>query len=445
MTRLRIDGSGLRERCLQVWVAIVGTAIAVAGCGGDPEPGDVTAEWVHEEEVRGDTTVVRTLGGSVWGDTMTLVPELVIGELDGADPYVFGNVTAVDRDAEGRIWVADRQAGEVRVFGPDGEFLQVVGRQGDGPGEYQGPDHLRVTSNGEVVVRDQRGARFVIFSTEGEYLRSWRLSGTFFTSQPFLLDDAGRIWNPDLRMGADFDDENRQVLVRVDVATGEPLDTVPQPQSPSEPAYVELRIEQGDNRMVSRSNVPFHPTGTATLTPSGGTLVGMGSRYALHRTRPDGSVLAIERPVEAVPVLPAERAAARERVERGFRQQDASWQWNGPEIPETKPPFQWAGVGRDGSIWVQRHTRGREVDNPDFDPEGPPAQQQRTMWKEDPVMDVFDAEGRYLGPVRMPDGFSPFAGGVLSTDEVLIRVPDPELGYHRVVRYRLEPDSGADG
>jgi hypothetical protein len=59
-------------------------------------------------------------------------------------------------------------------------------------------------------------------------------------------------------------------------------------------------------------------------------------------------------------------------------------------------------------------------------------------------MDVFDADGRYLGPVRMPDGFTPQVEGVFTADEVLLRVAEPELGYHQVVRYRIAPRAEAE-
>ncbi|TVP55872.1 MAG: 6-bladed beta-propeller, partial [Gemmatimonadales bacterium] len=433
----------LRHAAL-AFAAILGL-LTLTGCGDERAPGDATGSWSSEEEQRGDTTIVRTFSGSVWGDTMTLVPELVIGELDGEAPYVFGLVTAIDVDSEGRIYVADRQAAEVRVFDRDGRFLRVIGSRGDGPGEYQQPDHLRITSNDEIVVRDQQGGRFVVFSTSGEYLRSWRLSGNFFTSQPFHLDAQDRIYNPDLRFDLPMESPDRQILVQIDAATGQVLDTLLPPRTEGEPGWVELRIEDGGNRMVSRSNVPFIPTGTATLTPEGGTLRGLGSRYALHLERPDGSVLAIERAVEPVPVRPAEAAAARQRIEEGFRAQDASWRWNGPQIPAVKPPFRWAGVGRDGTLWVQRHTPAREIENPDHDPSNPSPSQPRTHWEEKNVMDVFDPEGRYLGPIEMPSGFSPQQGGVLTTDELVVMIPH-ELGYHQVARYRVAPRSeGSSG
>lgn len=168
-------------------------------------------------------------------------------------------------------------------------------------------------------------------------------------------------------------------------------------------------------------------------------VVGSADAYVLDREAPDGTVLRIERAVEPVSVEADEGARARENVEQGFRSRDASWRWNGPDIPEVKPPYRWVGAGPDGSIWVLRHTRGVEVENPDWSPESD-EDVPRTRWEEPPVADVFDAGGRYLGPVRLPEGFVPSRPAVLDVDGPLIVTPH-ELGYDRVVRYRLEPAS----
>ena len=49
---------------------------------------------VAEREVRGDTLVVNNLAGSVWGDTLEMVPEVSIGALDGPEEYLLGQVGA---------------------------------------------------------------------------------------------------------------------------------------------------------------------------------------------------------------------------------------------------------------------------------------------------------------------------------------------------------------
>jgi len=125
----------------------------VLGCQGPPSQG-IEQPWSWVREVRGDSALVRTTGGSVWGDTMTLAPGLAIGKLDGEEPYLLGLVAGLDVDGSGRVYVLDRQAQNLRVFSPDEAHLQTIGRGGQGPGEFQTPDCVRITSEGERVVRD---------------------------------------------------------------------------------------------------------------------------------------------------------------------------------------------------------------------------------------------------------------------------------------------------
>ena len=73
-------------------VTVLATAVLAACIADDPAPSN-GSEQRHEQlvETRGDTTVVRTLSGSVWGADATLVPEFAIGELDGLEEYLFRN------------------------------------------------------------------------------------------------------------------------------------------------------------------------------------------------------------------------------------------------------------------------------------------------------------------------------------------------------------------
>ena len=48
--------------------------------------------WKAERSKRGDTTVVRTMSGSVWGDKVSLVEELRIGSRDGDGVDAFGSI-----------------------------------------------------------------------------------------------------------------------------------------------------------------------------------------------------------------------------------------------------------------------------------------------------------------------------------------------------------------
>jgi hypothetical protein len=67
----------------------------------------------------------------------------------------------------------------------------------------------------------------------------------------------------------------------------------------------------------------------------------------------------------------------------------------------------------------------------------------RSCWRNAHIIDVFDAEGRFLGEVETPPGFSWSAYSLyglarhIDADRVVVAVED-ETGVIRVKRYRLE-------
>lgn len=422
-------------------LAVGATLLFLVACGDAP-PGSVQGEWTAEQEERGDTVIVRTLAGSVWGDTMVLVPELAIGELDGDEAYLFGDVHGIDVDDSGRIWVVDAQAAAVRVYAPDGRHLADLGRRGEGPGEFLRPDFIRIRSDGTILVRDQRNARFSRFSTEGEYLGGWAIAGGFGTSAPFHLTDRDEVYNPTLRNPGAALGEWRSALVRYGLE-GEVRDTLDVPSR----GYTAPRLEasstsDGGGVSTTAMGVPFLPGEVWSVTKRGEFLFGMSSTYRVERWPSDGGqILWIEREAPPVPVAPGEASQGREGITRHLRRMDPNWRWQGPDVPDVKPAFRGLHPGRDGTIWVHRHTAAVEVENPDWDPDRPD-QGFPTSWSTPMVLDVFDADGRYLGPVKGPDRLRTWSGGVLTRDRVWAVVPH-ELGYDRVVRFRLEPASGS--
>ena len=103
------------------------TAALLAACGAGTGSSDATLGAVVETV--GDTTVVRTLTGSVWVDEATLVPEITIGMLDGPEEYLFGRIWSVAVDDDGTVYVLDQLEQHVRVFDSLGVHLETLGRQ----------------------------------------------------------------------------------------------------------------------------------------------------------------------------------------------------------------------------------------------------------------------------------------------------------------------------
>jgi len=113
----------------------------------------------------------------------------------------------------------DRQEMQVRLYGEDGSLERVIGREGEGPGEFRGIVGAARIGSGELVTLDGRG-QVAVWSEEGDFLLSEFASGIH---RPEGLAAAGehtvvvaakpRIEDPD--------ELSSPILRRVDVATGE--------------------------------------------------------------------------------------------------------------------------------------------------------------------------------------------------------------------------------
>ncbi len=394
--------------------------IVIAGCAGDSSS-RAEGEWLSRIDTIGDTITVRTVSGSELGPA-TLVPELRIGALAGADHEQFGQITGIAVDARGRIYVYDSQVPALRSYAPDGSFLRTLGRDGGGPGEYRQSDGgLAVLGDGRIVLRDPGNGRFIVFGTDGEFLESWPGPQGMFTSTPMVSGTDGGYYNPEFSGG-------RSGLVRYS-SRGAPLDTLFAPPPVATPMLT-ARAESASQTW----SVPFSPSRLSRLHRDGYFLSAISDRYAIDVHRPGDAVLRIARDMLPVRVTPAERTAEEERVRRAMRGLDPAWQWDGPPIPQTKPLLRALFPAGDGRIWVQVHQPGEPVPPEELQPERdgrlPP------RFREPTVFDVFELDGRYLGRVSAPTEFSPSPAPVFSTDHVWA-VERDQLGVQYVVRYRI--------
>jgi hypothetical protein len=389
-----------------------------------------------ERDTIGDTVVVRTVAGSIWGAPRRLVPELRIGGMEGGDDYLFGQLNALAVDSAGRIYALDGQVPALRVYGADGRYVRTIGRAGEGPGEYTQPDPngLAVLPDGRILLHDPGNARITVYSPEGETLDEWPMRGGMWTDYPLFTDAGGQVyayvWNPRQRSGG-------AALLELS-PEGTPLDTLALPTWEYEAPTISARSGGSSQTW----NVPFSPTRQWTWSPDGYFVGGLSTRYVIDVFRPGGSVLRIERQTEPVPVAAGEKAAQEHRVRQAMQRMEPSWRWNGPPIRDAKPPFRRIHAAHDGRIWVLLHAPGREAtiaadaDDPHSgEPDAPPE------WTEPIIFDVFEPDGRYLGQMHGPDGFQVNPYPVLGEDRVWAVVED-ELGVQTIVRFVIR--EGAD-
>lgn len=132
---------------------------------------------------------VTPVGIALGSGGQLLVADAELGQVfrlgaDGKPAGSFGagiliRPTGLARDAaRGRIYVADTHAHDVKVFGDDGALLEVIGRRGEGEGEFNFPTHLAF-GGGRLYVADSMNARVAVFDALGKPLGTLGRRGRF--------------------------------------------------------------------------------------------------------------------------------------------------------------------------------------------------------------------------------------------------------------------------
>lgn len=381
----------------------------LAGCS----PGEDTARWRGTiDTLSNGAVVVRNEGGHVWDSTTAwrLVEDLRIGTA-GEGPASFNRIVTLEVSPDGRIYVVEGQAQEVRVFDSTGGFVRTIGRSGKGPGEFVSANGLAWDPDGRLWVVDQKGERYTLFDAAGRVLET-HLRGLAFYGGRWegAVDTAGRMME-DKFVGGQAVPPN--LLLRFD-RTFARRDTFPLPWVPQ----ANLRIAYPRGYAVAP--VPFSPRFAWLVDPRGYVWFSFGDAYRIVERRLNGDTARIvERTTLPIPVTDAEVDSAVTAlvslVSRNARGADIASQIDRSRIPRTKPPLHGFFLDDAGRLWVVPSV-----------PVGEPGN----------VLDVFDVDGRYLGRVTLPFPFSSYQPVVIRRDRFYTVTEDAD-GVPFVVRARI--------
>ncbi|MFC1572096.1 hypothetical protein ACFL6M_00710 [Candidatus Eisenbacteria bacterium] len=295
---------------------------------------------------------------------------------------LFGQLVDVARDSLGNTYLLDRQVLNVRVYSPSGELLGVVGREGEGPGEFRIPPAVLALPGGLIGVADLRAAKIVRFTLDGTPVGDISLEG-FNPDRGgmMMLQDAA--WSPmglavELRHGTRGEDRFvSEYMLAAATTEGEPRHTFT--------TRTEVR-EFGQPRITDR-NETFE-RGRWALSDDG---------FLYVRTKRDSYEIEVYAPSgELTRVITREGITPRKRTAEEIGELESSVQLRrhgrgGRPRPQPEFDFSphdpivlalWAGP--EGNLWVR--TCAHEQDLPDGCLER---------------IDILDAHGRFLREVRI--------------------------------------------
>jgi hypothetical protein len=339
------------------------------------------------------------------------------------------NLTVVDGFLlfpDGRVWIVQPNDHHVRVYSATGELVRTIGERGQGPGQFMVPDGVGWWgSPGDTIWVKDNQPRISLFTTEGEYVRSFR-----WATPDYL--DSWRVREPDVMLA----DRTGLVvagkkppeplldsrLIRYNAETGEITGEIARLRR------IEA-VRAGSNTTL-RLPIPYHelvafaPDGSwvAVVDRAASGLPEVGE-LPIHAIDANGDTLwsrtftyqpvAIPQPlidsildarIEARFALAARTGETRDQS-RAFIEERVTF-------PGHRPPITSALIGQDGRLWLEWYA-----------PEGSVGE----WW-------VLDREGRPVGRIAPPRKMA----AVAADEDALWAVETDALDVPFVVRYRID-------
>lgn len=127
----------------------------LTGCDAAPE--------IEDTSRNGGTVMVHRSG-----DFQELRYESVLQIGNQSGEVVFGRISSLAQAPDSTIWVVDQLDASVQIFSPKGARIEVLGRKGKGPGEFQRPEVIGVLSSGSALIWDQSLSRLTRLSSGDE-------------------------------------------------------------------------------------------------------------------------------------------------------------------------------------------------------------------------------------------------------------------------------------
>ncbi|MEW5899978.1 MAG: 6-bladed beta-propeller [Acidobacteriota bacterium] len=313
-------------------------------------------------------------------DVFKMEEELSIGVAGGEDEHLFSQIGEIAVDDEERIYVSDWKESWIKVFDKSGTFLMIIGKKGQGPGEFEQISGIQITPQNELVGLDSRSRRLSFFSPNGQLIQSRSI---------------GEIQALDIKINSRGNFVARSVTLDPQTAL----------------AVTELKIYSANSSPLAKVAAtdpqdvftPFLPFLVWELVDNDTILCGLNKKYEFSVYDSEGKVTkVISRDYDPVRISDEERKESLKRLK----------QPENKAVPRSHPAYRRFSIDEEGRIFVQVWEK----------PAG-----RRGYYH-----DVFDSRGKYIA--KIPFEFPPRVW----KKKKLYTIEEDESGFQFVRRHKVE-------
>jgi hypothetical protein len=360
-------------------------------------------------------------------------------EPDAVFPEPFSRIAGVRELSDGRVIIADRLEQHVSFVDFATGSLRQIGREGQGPGEYQTPLGLLALPNDESLLSDIGNMRITRIDREGRMGESMPMmrEGQSYASfvRPAGSDSDGRVYYSDggtvrLRGGQGAPElPDSTAVLRWDLAA-DATDTAAMLAAPTRNGgrAQSARMSSSGGRFQFSGMMlqPFSASDAWAVTPDGKVVVARADTYRLEIYELNGTKHAGPQiDYKPVRITKAEKEAWADRQSQqtvAFRMAGGGGRTmemprpdiDDVEFPEAMPPFgaNAALATPFGEIWVRRSQPSRE---------------------KRPLFDVFDERGERITQLRLSENTEVVGFGKQSV--YTVRTDEDDLQWLERYRY----------
>lgn len=345
------------------------------------------------------------------------IQEFVISDKSLPEGKFFSGITDIAVDKSDAIYACDYKASNIKKFNSKGEFVKTIGKEGQGPGDFQSPSKIEVVQD-RLFVWEARNMRISILNLDGDYIKSipwdrmqqgWPYEIKALPNKKMILETQvsyrrgpSRPWECYLRLFS-YDAEHMKDLYKKEFWTRKNI---------TEPRRFSIPL-------------PFSAKVHWDVTPKGNIVIGFSESYEIEIYDPlKGKISSFTHKYEPVEVTKRDE----EQYFTGMtvtitsggtsetKQGAPDYIVKNTEFPKYKPAFDDIKCDSEGNIWIHRFCKDRKEESSSFD--------------------VFDEDGNFINRVRI-EGDQYYPRRIKFRNRNFYVIETDKDGYQKVVKYRI--------